>query len=497
MASGALYFGAFPGRDESTLWPLAFIALVPLLVAIRGQTPRVSALFGVLAGVVMNLLGFSWLVPLLERFSGFPALLCWLLLALLALAHSLRIAIPCWLTARASARGWSIDIAFVLAFAASELVVPAVFRWNYAATVSSIPVLLQVAEIGGPILVGMVLVIVNLAIAEWIGSKLERRSASRRVVLAGVFAPSVALAFGAWRIASIDAEIARSTPVRVGIVQGNLPLFGSHEEELQALFKQLSHHRALVRQRADLIVWSEGSLPGSFDVTSAETQISTLIGDSPTPAIVGGIVTSNQGGAERVWNSALAFAGGKLVGRYDKRVLLPFSEYIPLGEVFPSLYELSPMSGHFSAGDSLAPISIAGRNVSIAICYEDVLPTLVASLVRAGHPELLVNLTNDAWFGDSAEPWIHLALARMRAVEHRRFLVRATNNGVSSLVDPVGRLVARGRMFEDDALLVDARWMTSSTLFSAVGEWPWYAAVVAVAWMAIRPRKSLRSSAPS
>ena len=118
-------------------------------------------------------------------------------------------------------------------------------------------------------------------------------------------------------------------------------------------------------------------------------------------------------------------------------------------------------------------------------------------LVKHGDPDLIVNLTNDAWFGDSTEPWIHLALAKLRAVEHRRFLIRATNSGVSAIIDATGGVVTHGGTFREEVLLGEARFMRATTGYKVLGDSPWYVATAASLVMAIwtRPRRR-RALAP-
>jgi len=109
-----------------------------------------------------------------------------------------------------------------------------------------------------------------------------------------------------------------------------------------------------------------------------------------------------------------------------------------------------------------------------------------------------VNLTNDAWFGDSTEPWIHLALAQLRAVEHRRYLVRATNSGVSGIVDPVGRIALHGGTFTEESLIGVAKFMRSTTVYEILGDWPWrLAALAAVAMAFVRRDRVLKSREPA
>ncbi len=176
-----------------------------------------------------------------------------------------------------------------------------------------------------------------------------------------------------------------------------------------------------------------------------------------------------------LFNSALITdLAGEVRGRYDKQYLLGFGEYLPFGETFPILYEWSPNSGRFTPGMSLSPLPLGAHRVATVICYEDIIPAFVNSVMRTEPSQLIVNITNDAWFGDSTEPWIHLALAKGRAVEHRRYLVRSTNSGVSAIVDPVGRVVAHTGTFREAALRAEVAWLDGRTPYELWGDLPWW-----------------------
>jgi apolipoprotein N-acyltransferase len=166
--------------------------------------------------------------------------------------------------------------------------------------------------------------------------------------------------------------------------------------------------------------------------------------------------------------------------RYDKQYLLAFGEYLPFGDTFPILYQWSPNSGKFTPGKSLRPLPLGSHEIATFICYEDIIPAFVNSIVAHGRPDLLVNMTNDAWFGDSTEPWIHLALSKFRAIEHRRYLVRSTNSGVSGVIDPVGRVVVHSGTFRQEALISNIAWLRASTPFELLGNVPWWACAVLV-----------------
>jgi apolipoprotein N-acyltransferase len=214
------------------------------------------------------------------------------------------------------------------------------------------------------------------------------------------------------------------------------------------------------------------------------------------PAIFGAVVVEDVADErQRIYhNTAVASdKSGAITGRYDKQFLLAFGEYLPFGDTFPILYKWSPNSGHFSPGKSLDGLDLEingeSHEVSVLICYEDILPEFTNDVVRHANPELLVNMTNDAWFGDTAEPWEHLALAQLRAVEHRRYLVRGTNSGVSAVVDPVGRVIARSGTFRPETIAAGIHWLRGRTVYERIGDWPWLLASVLLGVGAFRRRK--------
>jgi apolipoprotein N-acyltransferase len=476
--SGFLYFVAFPGVD---VWPLAFVALVPLVVALRGQSTRRATALGWVAGFTMTMFGFYWLLDMLQVFSGFPLPICFLFMALLCGYQAGRIALFGWLHARAEQRGWPAIPLVLFAFAASELIYPLLFPWTYAATVHQVPALTQLAELGSPIAVALVLLCANLAIAEPILARLEGRAARWRIcgILAAV--PLLAMLYGAIRIPQVDAAVAEAPKARVGLVQANMSLLGKRRDRTEGLRRHLALTRELVAERPlDLVVWSETSVTGAAEEQMAPAlyrmQFTASLG---VPAIFGGVLVRRVDDAREyvLFNSALlSDESGAVTGRYDKQYLLAFGEYLPFGDVFPVLYEWSPKSGRFTPGTTLEPLRLGDHEIATFICYEDIIPSFVNSIMRHGDPDLLVNLTNDAWFGDTTEPWIHLALAKFRAIEQRRFFVRSTNSGVSAFIDPVGRVMAHTQTFRAEALAQDVAWLRGKTPYRLWGDAPWWLA---------------------
>lgn len=530
VLAGSLSFTAFAGLD---VWPLAFIALVPLYLSLIGQTPKRAAWIGLCAGFAMCMGGFYWLAEMLKTFSGFGLPMCLFFTSFICVYQGGRLALTGWLFARATQRGWPAPIVFVAAFAVSELVFPLLFPWYYGGSVHKIVTLIQLADIGGPILVTTGLVIINVAIAEVLRAKIagtidvtrgasneEKRRAvpDRRVIGAGVIALLVMVLYGAIRVSMTNARVEKAESAKVGYVQGNMGLMAKRENPGEGLRRHKALTAELKTKGVDFVVWSETSatFPTREDVGMTtpfyRDKFAASLG---MPAIFGAVLyrpDREHPENEKWFNTALATdAKGEVKGRYDKQFLLMFGEYLPLSETFPILHKWSPHSGRFSPGKSLepVPIEVNGKEhkVSVLICYEDVLAGFTNRMVSHADPELLVNMTNDAWFGDTTEPWEHLALAKFRAVEHRRYLVRSTNSGVSAVIDPNGGLVegeslswkngqptswvksSASTPFEAEAREATIHWMRGSTVYEIIGDAPWYLVTLGLAVASFRRRK--------
>jgi apolipoprotein N-acyltransferase len=525
ILSGILYFVAFAGFDQ---WWLTFVCLVPLYVSLHGQTTKRAVWLSFLTGLAMNLGGFYWLLNMLKTFSGFPTALCLVFVVIICAYQALRLAFMGWLFGRAANRGWPVPAVFAAAFATSELLWPLLFPWYYAATVHNVPVLMQLAELGGPILVGVVLVSVNMAIAEPLRARLaaSRETAvgkttpyrgavsseervlvtlNRKVIGAGVIALLFALLFGAARISMVKSAVEKAEPVRVGYVQGNMGLMQKRERPGEGLRRHISLTQELRDKGVDFVVWSESSV--TFSVPE-EMGMKTpfyrdrFAGRLGVPTIFGAVLFRVDPDRERWFNTAIATnAKGEVTGRYDKQYLLAFGEYLPFGDDFPILYKWSPHSGRFSKGTSLEPVELdvkgTKHKISVLICYEDILPAFTNKIVAHADPELLVNITNDAWFGDTTEPWQHLALAKFRAIEHRRFLIRSTNSGVSAIIDPVGGVVTNTKTFVAEAQEGTVRWMKSKTVYETVGDALWWLLAFALGYGCFRRSRAAALDAPA
>lgn len=494
VLTGLLYFLAFPATAPRPFAFVALIAFVPWLYALRGQTPRVAMKMSWLMGFVGVSLGFYWLVTMLEIFSGFPLPLCILFAAVLNVYQSGRIALTGWLYGRATERGWPHAPVVVAAFVAGELAYPLLFPWYAGVTMHDWPLMMQTADLGGPIAVSAMLLGSNLAIAELLEVYRHRTTMNRLTVGVGFAVPVLAVLYGVVRMNAIDGKAATAEKLRVGMVQPYNDLFNRRD----ALRTHLEMTKE-IRQKdpIDLVVWSEAPLGRAFSEERYKAMVKyDVTGKLGVPSIIGALLVrqpdrKKDPTAHRdFFNVALmADEQGNVIGRYDKQYLLMFGEYLPFGDVFPVMYKWSPNSSKFTPGTSFAPLEWKGHKITAMICYEDILPHFVNKLVDAGDPDLFVNLTNDTWFGNSTEPWIHLALAKFRSIEHRLYLVRVTNSGVSAIIDPVGRNILHGGVYTKESLVGEARFMRERTVYSMIGNLPWWILTALVGIASFRRRK--------
>ena len=284
------------------------------------------------------------------------------------------------------------------------------------------------------------------------------------------------------------------TPLRVGLIQANIPQDEKWSESRAASIfdTYLSMSREAAARGATFIIWPESATPFFFQEDpvggdairelAAETRAALLFGSDQVEA----------GRPPRYYNSAfLIDPNGMLLATYRKVHLVPFGEYVPLKSLLPFVAPLVESVSDFSPGDEAVMLPVEGHLASTAICYEVVYPDLIRQSVDTGS-ELLTTITNDAWYGHSSAPFQHFEQAALRAIEQGRYLVRAANTGISGIVDPYGRVVARSNLFERTALVGEARFLTARTFYGRSGDLVAYASValtIAIAGLLMGKRR--------
>ncbi len=489
VLSGCLWFLACADFD---IWPFAYFAMVPVFFAFeRAPTRRKALFYGWLAGLVANAGGFYWITSLLERFGHLPMPVAVVGLFLLAAYQ----AVAFWLffmllrvirrrSEELAGRPLPMVLLAPLLMVSFEYLVPFLFPWYLAITQAWVVPVIQIADLTGPLGVSGFLMLINGAIYDVVTETGKRRT--RSIIAAGV-ATTLVLGYGFIRMSQVDAARNDGVALQIGVVQGNIPFDekGINRSELAAeQLRDLQEMSAsLEAQGAEFIMWTESSYPygvprdasGDF----AENDGRRIRRGFNAPLMLGALTYDRQNEDVRPFNSALMLApDDSFLARFDKIFLLMFGEYIPLLETFPALEDILPKNAsHFSRGKEIVTFPLDHNDelyrLGPMICYEDILTDFGRKLA-AHKPHVLVNITNDSWFGDTSEPWEHLALSVYRAVEMRTDLVRAVNTGVSAFVDANGRVYAKTYAVDPkitpkpvDGLVAEVRLMEGGHSFFA------------------------------
>ena len=447
-------------------WPLMWVGLLPMVpVALGASTPKRAFLYGWFNGTIAMTWAFFWMKGLLERFGHMPGIEAIPIMMLLTAYQGLEFALWAWLVHRLARRRPDLPLAWVvpLPWIAIELLVPQIFPFYLAISQAWVPAVIQIADLTGPMGVTFVMLMVTGALFD-AGRAVVRAGAApprARLVAAGkalrIPAAIVAgtLLYGAVRIHQIDARRAAAPKARVGLVQANVGMSDKWDPtergRLLDVHQRLSSE--LSAEGADLIAWPESSYPYALSRNMTHDfplgDPRRIRGAGNTPLVFGAVTMDGypQIGKRRFpYNTALMLdQQGRVASTFDKVFLLIFGEYIPFYDRIPWFTKLFPEASNFNRGAAPGsfPFTFKGHDYKLGplICYEDILPGFTRQTV-ALDPNLLVNITIDAWFGKTAEPYQHLALAVFRSVENRLEMVRAVNTGVSAHIDAAGRVRA-------------------------------------------------------
>lgn len=456
LFGGLVTVGAFAPFD---IWPLAVVGPLVLILLWRDATPGQAFLAGWCYGVGLMGAGVYWLTISIGIYSGGGLAIGVLLTVLLVLIMALYYGAAGWLAVRLAARrGYALWFTVPGAWVLMEWLRGWLFTgfpWlNLGSAMVDSP-LVGWAPVGGVYLLSLFVMLsaVSLLRLRW-------------MPLLGV----ALLWLAGHLLGAIDFTREDGEPIAVAIAQGNIPQDQKWRAEM--FLPTLRRYLELTERAgsARLVVWPETAVPAyahRVEQTLFE-PLEELLKRRGQDLLLGAPVMEPDG---RYYNAMLRLgpAGRDL---YAKRHLVPFGEFVPFAELLKPITDLLaiPLSS-FSAGDATRPplVTLAGRPAGIGICYEDAF----GREVNQALPEaaFLVNASNDAWFGDSLAPHQHMAMARMRAAETGRYLLRATNTGISAIIGPKGEVTQRSPQFEVDLLqgLITPR--AGATPYVRVGDW--------------------------
>ncbi len=478
------------------------MALAPLLIALPGAGGWRALRLGYLTGAVSSLGILYWTALVVVQYGGMALPIGILVMVALCLAFSVFHALFGWATARFTSGGLGtaglLGAPFAwVALEYSRSITFFQFPWcllGYSQH-AELP-FIQIASVTAVYGVSFVLAASSALLAIL---ALDKRAAWRRSAAVGAVLLVVASwGYGRWAMSQPVHQTGRIT---VGLVQGGIRQEDKWvpENAWSNVDRHLELSQKAAAQGARLVVWPESAVPFLFD---EDPELAGLLRKMVARQRVY-LFFGNDDRERRPDGSGLIYVGakllapdGRLLARYRKIQLVPFGEYVPLQPLFTMggryAAKLVQQVSDFTPGTEATTGLVDGHRVGGFICYEAIFPALVRRFA-AGGAELLINVTNDAWYGTTSAPYQHMAMAAFRAVENRRYLVRAANTGITAVVDPYGRVLEKTQLFDTAVLVREVPFVTGETFYARHGDLFAHGcvglalAVLAAGW---RPRRS-------
>jgi apolipoprotein N-acyltransferase len=472
VVSGLLLTSAFP----RTAMPVAaWVALVPLLVAVRGKSAGAALRLGYWCGLSYSATSFYWIYHVIARYSGLAGPLAvgvlLLLCAYLACYPACFAVLATVCERRSVTYVWGLPAVWVaLEWLRAYMITG--FPWNNLGY-SQTPWLsfIQVADITGVYGLSWLLVLANTCLARfWI----ERRLHWHFLVLA-VLVGAVGV-YGVTRLDQVAALERRASSIPVALIQGNIDQSRKWDpalqEEIVHRYLGLSREALANNPRPAALVWPETAAPFFLGLEDRFTpQLEEFTRSNGVALLVGAPGVGQTQGRPHYYNRLfLLDAEGKILGSYSKQHLVPFGEYVPLSRLLFFVQRLVQAAGDFSPGTDARPLALGDQRYGGLICYEAVFPALARETVRLG-ANVLVNVTNDAWYGITSAPYQHFEMARWRAIENRVPLIRCANTGISTVFAATGRSGVTIPLNQTGYHIYEVLPLRMATTYNRYGDW--------------------------
>ena len=471
ILSGLLVAAAFPNWDQTYL---LIFALVPLFWALKGKSLKAGFGLGLVSGLAHYVALLYWIVFVTHVFGHLPLIMAIGILLLLAGYLSLYTAVwglgVAWGQSRRLSLLWWAPVLWV-ALEFGQTYIISGFPWELLGNGLFLhPLLLQLADITGVYGLSFLVVLVNaglyLLFSPPRGQALRFRQAAVVCLILAFW-----LGYGYYRLGAVARLTAASPKIKVAVVQGNIKQGEKWKKEMvQATLDRYAELTQRVKG-ARLIVWPETAAPFFYLRTpDLDAEVQKIAQENDAYLLFGSPAWELTTQGERYFNRAyLLNPQGQTIGVYDKAHLVPYGEYVPLRKYFPFIGKMVPMVGDFAEGPVGATVSLPEGAIGPLVCYESIFPNLSRAQVANG-ARLLVNITNDAWFGKTAAASQHLSMAVLRAVENHVCLARAANTGISAFIDGAGRIVWQSELYVPDAHAVELAWLPGGSLYTRIGD---------------------------
>ena len=479
--SGMLLTASFPKLGIE--W-LAWFALVPLLYGLKESPPGAGFRIGFIAGMTHYLSLLYWLVPVMRTYGHLPWYLAIIILILFATVLALYLALFAMILNSLGGKPWHCFLLLSPAWISMEYIRGILFSgfpWELLgySQFERLP-LIQVSDMVGVYGVSFLITLVNSAIffcllyfskKKWQHAKITGRLAAVSI-LVSLVSIALTLAYGYQRINRIDRLIANAPKARIAVVQGNIDQALKWDRAFQTATIDKYHRlsRAAVPENPDLVIWPESATPFYFLMEAEPTEmVMNGIRRVNTDFLLGSPSFARKNHKVEYYVSAyLISPQGKWI-RYNKSHLVPYGEYVPFKKWVPFLGKIVAHVGDFVPGKKGKIIPWGNENLGIQICYEIIFPDLSRAMVKNG-ATLLVNITNDAWFGKTSGPYQHFSMTVFRAVENRRALARSANTGISGFIDPAGRILGSTPLLEEAVMTRSLPLLNQKSIYTRFGD---------------------------
>ena len=476
LCSPLLLWAALPGRFS--FWPLLIICLIPLFFWIADSaTPGKAAARGLAAGIVIHLLQLYWIVSVLSKFGGvsfFVAVPALFLLTVYMGVYSGLLAVGFHILLK---RTWFLF--FLVGVPSLWVGLDWLRSWLFGGFpwmdigygMWKVPGLIQAADLFGHHGYTFLVVLVNCMLFILFSGRFAGNRKYIGVVSTGVLVCLVAV-YCVYRQDAVSERMGGAEKAEIGIVQGNVEQGKkwSPEERAKTVKKYLDLSSGLTEGKKipDVILWPETAMPFYPHISIQFSPVRDFVKHYRLAVLTGAPwyeVLDWEKKRFLYYNSAvLLSSSGEFDGLYHKSHLVPYGEYVPLKKYMPFISPLVEAVGDFTPGRVEDPLVVNQIRMGVLICYESIFGTIGRDWVRAG-ANVLVNLTNDAWYGKSSAPYQSWAMTVFRAVETRRSLVRSANTGISGMVDPTGRVIVSSNLFVPWSAAVEVPLMDTTTFF--------------------------------
>ncbi|MBF0102684.1 MAG: apolipoprotein N-acyltransferase [Desulfobacterales bacterium] len=484
ILSGCLLTLVFPKANCG--W-IAFFSLVPLLMTLQSASIKQGFAYGMTTGIIHFSTLLYWLIPTMRWYGGISWPLSTLILLLLVTYLALYIALFSAITIILAKNIYFCQFITPAIWVALEFLRTYMltgFPWGLLGySQVNYLYLIQLSDITGVYGLSFLIVYSNVVLLFLLLYFQKKNWQKKPATLNWVFISIplfisimvMSIGYGVWRVNVIDTIALQVPQLNVKVVQGNInqaqkwnPMF-----QQDCVYKYLNLSETQTNEHVDLIVWPETATPFYFLQTNTlSKRIQVAIKQINTFFLIGSpSLTINENGTADYYNSAYLMGPDGLVkGQYDKVHLVPYGEYVPLKKYLPFVQKIVASAGDFKSGKDSIPLPLNEYKLGIQICFEIIFPNLSRTLANQYSSDVLVNITNDAWFGKTSAPYQHFNMSIFRAIENRRSLIRSANTGISGFIDPTGKILSKTELFVDATLTNAVPLINIETVYNRIGD---------------------------